>query len=279
MSILQKILAGRWIVGTTVNEAIITAVDLSKLRINSMINYLGEDTYKKEDANQSVDIYLQLIKKLKQNNLNSSIAIKPTQLGLLVNKETINKNYLKIIKAAKKNNIFVWLDMEKYIYVNNTISLYLKYNSLGNTGICLQSYLKRTNSDLIKILKHNGVIRLVKGAYTESKSISYDKKDSTKNYSHLMEYLFEKSDNFTLATHDLNIIKSSFELSKKYNKEPKYAMLYGIRNNLAKNIAKKHNMSLYLPFGEDWISYSYRRLKESSNFKLVLRSLLENQKI
>lgn len=279
MSLLQKIFAGRWIVGTTVDEAITTAVDLSELKINSMINYLGEDTYKKEDANQSVGIYLKLIKKIKENNLNSSIAVKPTQLGILINKETLDKNYLKIIKTAKKNKIFVWLDMEKYTYVDSTISLYLRHNSIKNTGICLQSYLKRTNSDLLRILDKNGIIRLVKGAYSESQSISYNRSDSTKNYSNLMEYLFKKSDTFTLATHDLNLIKKSFDLSKQYKKKPNYAMLYGIRNNLAKKIAVKHNMSLYLPFGDDWISYSYRRLKESSNLKLVLRSLLENQKI
>ncbi|MEM0201502.1 MAG: proline dehydrogenase family protein, partial [Candidatus Micrarchaeaceae archaeon] len=185
----------------------------------------------------------------------------------------------KIIKEAKKNNIFVWLDMENYNYVNDTVSLYLKYNKIGNTGICLQSYLKRTYSDLLKIIKSKGIIRLVKGAYKESSLISYNREDSTKNYIYLMEYLFKNSNNFTIATHDFNIIKYSFELSKKFNKKPKYAMLFGIRNKLAKNIAKQHEMSLYLPFGVDWIGYSYRRLKESSNLKLVLRSLLENQKI
>ncbi len=279
MSLLQKILVGRWIVGTTIDEAISKSISLSDIGINSMINYLGEDTYEKKTAEFSTNIYLQLIKKIKENNLNSSIAVKPTQLGLFINKETLEKNYLKIIKTARKNNIFVWLDMEKYTDVSNTISLYLKYNSIGNTGICLQSYLKRTNSDLIKIIKSNGVIRLVKGAYTESKSISYNRDDSTKNYINLMEYLFKKSNNFTLATHDLNIIRKSFALSKKYKKTPKYAMLYGIRNNLAKKISRNHDMSLYLPFGEEWINYSYRRLRESSNIKLVLRSLFENQKI
>jgi proline dehydrogenase len=39
---------------------------------------------------------------------------------------------------------------------------------------------------------------------------------------------------------------------------------------------KGEKVSIYVPFGERWISYSYRRLKELSNLKLVIRSLFGN---
>ena len=94
-----------------------------------------------------------------------------------------------------------------------------------------------------------------------------------------MKLLFEKSGDFMLATHDISIIKESFNLCVKYKKEPQYAMLYGIRNKLALEMASTHKICLYVPFGEKWISYSYRRFKELSNISLVLRSLLEAQKI
>ena len=57
MSLLQKILVGRWIVGTTIDEAISKSISLSDIGINSMINYLGEDTYEKKTAEFSTSIF------------------------------------------------------------------------------------------------------------------------------------------------------------------------------------------------------------------------------
>ncbi|MEM0201255.1 MAG: hypothetical protein QXD23_02515, partial [Candidatus Micrarchaeaceae archaeon] len=108
MSIIQKIFAGRWIVGSSTKEVISKAVILSKINLNSMINYLGEDIKDLDSSKKAVNIYLKLLKEINKNKINSSIAIKPTQIGLLISKELLNKNYYKIIKEAKKNNIFVW---------------------------------------------------------------------------------------------------------------------------------------------------------------------------
>ena len=143
----------------------------------------------------------------------------------------------------------------------------------------LSTYLKRSINDVKKIVKKEGKIRLVKGAYHEDQLVSYTRYDSTINYLKIMQYLFERSNSFMLATHDLSIINKSLWLSKKYKKNPTYAMLYGIRNKLAVKLALTNNMVLYLPYGKNWFSYSYRRLRESSNLTLVLRSLLENQRI
>ncbi|MGC8479317.1 MAG: proline dehydrogenase family protein [Candidatus Micrarchaeia archaeon] len=279
MSFLQKLVASRWIAGTTIEEEIKVVKKLKEKNLNSIINYLGEDINNAEKAKASLDIYLECIKDIKENNLNSQIAIKASQLGLFVNDKVLKKNYEQIIKKAKIEGIFVWLDMERYDTVDKTISLYKKYISYGNTGICIQSYLKRSFKDVKILLELGAAIRIVKGAYTESSTIAHNRDDATKNYIKILNYTFKKSENFTVATHDLSIIKKSVELSKKYKKEPEYAMLYGIRNNIAFKLAKKHKMNLYVPFGKDWFKYSYRRLREFSNLKLVLHSLLENQKL
>ena len=279
MYLAQKIFAGRWIAGPDEESAISTCKKLTALKIKPIFNYLGEEILDKKDITETVNTYLKLLDLIKENGLNCSISIKPTQIGSLISKNELEENYAKITKKARKLNVFTWLDMESYKGVDSTISLYLNSNDCSYTGICLQSYLKRTMKDVKKITKNDGIIRLVKGAYSESKDISYNRTDSTVNYLQIMRYLFKNSQNFMLATHDLNIIKTSFYFSRLYKKWPDYAMLYGIRNKLAVKLAKNHSMHLYVPFGRSWLSYSYRRLRESSNIMLVLRSLLDNQKI
>ena len=135
--------------------------------------------------------------------------------------------------------------------------------------------------DVKKIVKNNGYIRLVKGAYKESKNIAFESREKvTENYANIMLYLFLNSKHFVLATHDLNMIKLSESLNKKYKRDVSYAMLNGIRNREAVKLANSgHKMIIYVPYGTEWFKYSYRRLREASNLKLVLRSLLSRQNI
>ena len=277
MKSLEKVFSGRWIAGPYVSDAITIAEKLHNLKITPILNFLGEELCDIDEINNTVKEYMTLISHIKKIS-EVQISIKPTQIGLLIGEDELFKNYNLIIKKAQKYKIFTWLDMESYSHVDKTIDLYLE-NKYKNTGICIQSYLKRSNNDIRKLIKNNASIRLVKGAYSEKENISYNRKNSTVNYFKLMKLLFEKSGDFMLATHDISIIKESFNLCVKYKKEPQYAMLYGIRNKLALEMASTHKICLYVPFGEKWISYSYRRFKELSNISLVLRSLLEAQKI
>lgn len=279
--LIERVFASRWIAGPLYSDAIVVSFKLKKRHILSMINFLGENYSNKNDIKNNVNEYLKLIKKINANNINSSISIKPTQIGLLYNKSELRKNYFKIVETAKKYGVMVWLDMEEHQYVTQTIDLYMLKISSKNTGICIQSYLKRSMYDVKKIVKNNGYIRLVKGAYKESKNIAFESREKvTENYANIMLYLFLNSKHFVLATHDLNMIKLSESLNKKYKRDVSYAMLNGIRNREAVKLANSgHKMIIYVPYGTEWFKYSYRRLREASNLKLVLRSLLSRQNI
>ena len=127
-----------------------------------------------------------------------------------------------------------------------------------------------------QIVKAGGKIRLVKGAYRENSTVGYPKRaESTANYVKIMQYLFENSSEFTLGTHDDNMIKEAMALQKKYKRKITFAMLKGVRRNLASEISKKYNMEIYVPFGESWVDYSFRRLKEMENSFLILRSIFQ----
>ncbi len=280
--ILEKKLTSRWIAGPYINNAILDTKKFNKLKITSMINYLGENFDNLKNIEASIDLYTKLIKEIKKNNLNANISIKPTQLGLLINNKILVKNYLKLISIAEKANIFVWLDMEESKYIDDIIKLYLKAieNKKKNIGICIQSYLKRSNKDIKQICLKQGIIRLVKGAYKEPNKIAYTSWiEITQNYIKLMKYLFINSNNFMIATHDLNIINKALKLKKQYKRRVKFAMLKGIKNKYLIGLAKTQIVFVYIPFGTKWFGYSLRRLKEIKNLKLIIKSLFENQNI
>ena len=59
-------------------------------------------------------------------------------------------------------------------YAEGTIAFYERLRANHpNTGVCLQSYLRRTAADIQRLLPLDPSIRLVKGAYAESEAIAY----------------------------------------------------------------------------------------------------------
>jgi len=276
---LERAIASKWIAGPSINDALKRAEHFNKLGMHAIINYLGEELTSEKDVDDAVDKYVSLIREIKNNGLDASISVKITQLGLRLAKELAYKNYNKLAEFARRNKVFLWLDMEASDTVDETINAYKRQVDNGNVGIAIQAYLRRSANDIKELVKINGVVRLVKGAYSEKREIAFQRKEEiNKNYERLMLYLFKNARAFTLATHDSNMIEKGLELNKKYKKEVTYAMLNGIRNDYAKSLAEQgERVAIYIPFGPKWIDYAYRRMRERGHVSLIMRSLISNK--
>ncbi len=279
--IWERLLAGRWIAGPDISDAIRGATNISKYNITPILNYLGEEYTKRSDVSNSIRKYTQLIAKLSERKINANISLKATQLGLRVSREYASNNYSNIVKIARKVGIFVWLDMEDSTTTDDTIRMYNKEVRNAGVGICIQAYLKRSMEDVHMLLSksRHAEIRLVKGAYTTTdNNFIKDRTSVTKNYLSIMHYLFKSSKHFTIATHDDTIISNALRLSKNYKSDVTFSMLRGIRSHYLLRLAESGaRTSMYIPFGGEWISYSYRRLKEQGHMSLIFRSLFERQ--
>lgn len=278
---LERMLAGRWVAGYYPEDAIERTKSFNSKNISTIINFLGENLSKTIETKEAVNVYKSLIKEIKEQKLDACISLKPTQIGLDISYKSMLSNYLGIARAAKARNIQVWLDMEAPQYVDATIRAYKSAVRLGNTGICIQSYLKRSAGDIHGLIEAGAKIRLVKGAYRAGPGAAFDSKRAINhNYIELMKLLFEKSGDFTIATHDSRIIEQGMRLNRKYKRRVTYAMLNGIRNSYAKYLARRgERVAAYVPFGRDWIGYGYRRLAEQGHLTLIIRSLFEEQRI
>lgn len=269
--------ARKWIGGETIQEVIAESRRINGAGEKVIINYLGEDYSKRISVKDAVDTYIRLISQMRLANINGDVAIKPTQLGLNISYALFLSNYKRIVQTAEKDYRFVWMDMEDYMFVDESIKAYLDLlKRHKNIGICIQSRLIRSFSDAKRIVKAGGIIRLVKGAYPARKGVSYlDKADTDRNYVRCMEYLFNNSKKFMLATHDERIIDRALRVNKRRGTIVLFGMLRGIRGNLAKRLAGEgERMYVYVPFGPEWLEYSVRRLRELEHSMLIIRSII-----
>jgi proline dehydrogenase len=279
VSSLVYIIAKNWIAGKSIAEAVFQSKLANSKGFSVIVNYLGEEVKKIDQVQRTIAEYKHLLEAMQKEQIDGSISVKLTQLGLNIDKKYCEENLEEIAKCAYKAKRFLWVDMEGSEFTDDTIDLYAKLLSKNqNVGLCIQAYLRRSKGDIERLVAMGGKIRLVKGAYNESANIAYKSKaDIGGNFAELMEYLFKNSANlFSVATHDERLVRKTVELNQKYQRIFEFGFLKGIREQLKLELAKKgFRVTEYIPYGENWLPYSYRRMREKpSNMLLLARSLI-----
>ena len=271
-------LAKRFVAGVSLEDALEVLEVLRAEGKRTTLDYLGEDVTDRKGAEDATMTYMNIIKKVDKTGYN--VTIKLSQIGLAIDVETALKNLLRILKASKKYDVVVEIDMEGSRYTQDTIDIYLKVLKIyKKIVIAVQSYLYRSERDLKRLVRNKGRIRIVKGTYKEGKKVAFrDKERVNENYVKLMEFCLKKSAFIFVATHDENIIERAkkFIKKKKIKKEKyEFEMLYGIRKDLQdKLVDEGFVVRIYVPYGSDWAGYFYRRIRErKENFIFALKSL------
>jgi proline dehydrogenase len=266
---LLAFLAKRFVVGETMDKAIIGVKKMNEKKIKCTLDILGEDIHNKSDAESLANEYIKLLEEIKKNKLDSHVSLKLTMMGLAIDKDFCLKNVERIVKKAKELKNFVRVDMEGSNVTQVTLdifyALYKKYPQ--NVGIVLQAYLFRAEKDVQDVIKKKARLRLCKGAYKEPKEIVYKKmEDIRANFLKLTKMLLDKGNYPAIATHDKMLIDQVLDYVKeKKIKKDKYEfqMLYGIQRALQEKLALDgYNMRVYVPYGTAWLKYTYRRLRE-----------------
>jgi len=264
--------AKRYVAGKYPEDAFELTKELNKEGAVGTIDLLGEFNEEREKARATVDMYKLVLDNIVSQKLQTNISIKPTAFGALVDMDFCSENLKEVIKYAYEKNIFVRVDMENHPYTDYTIALYIELNKEmpGCCGTVLQSYMKRTLDDIRHIVKNveRADIRLCKGIYNEPSDVAFkDGKKVNENYLECLDLLFEHNGYVGIATHDDYLINGAYELIEKHSlkkEDYEFQMLLGVRSELRKRLlADGHKLRIYTPFGEDWLPYSIRRLKEN----------------
>jgi proline dehydrogenase len=262
--------AARYIAGTALADGVKTVKRLNQAGMMTTIDLLGEDVKDAREAQAVRDNILPILQAIHQNSLNSNVSIKPTQLGLSIDKELGRQNIRAILEEARKLGNFVRIDMEDAQTTDNTLEIYrkLKGEGFSNTGVVIQSYLHRSESDVRALVKEGANIRLCKGIYNESPVIAFKGRQEIRdNFMKLLQIILEGGSYVGIATHDDFLIDGAMNLIQKLGLKPaqcEFQMLLGVRESRRDDIVRAgHRLRVYVPYGEQWYAYSTRRLKEN----------------
>ena len=259
-----------YVAGKSIESVTEIVRSINRNGFSTTLDILGEHIHTPNEANEILNQYIDLIKNISNNDLDSTISIKLTHLGLSLDKQLAKKNFTELVTVAKNYNIGITIHMENSTYTTKTLKFFKKGLEIHeDVGTVIQAYLHRSLDDLKELDSSKLNLRICKGIYSEAPEIAIqDRKKINDNFIKIAETLLLGQGYACLATHDLELIDQLEELIKKYN-IPKdrfeFQALYGVPmgNRLELLKEKGFKIRIYVPFGEAWFDYSIRRLKEN----------------
>src|SRR5579864_1922867 len=174
--------SGRFVAGTEIADAVRATQAVNATGMSVSIDNLGENVTNPDEARHSAQLYHQILEAIAANKLNANISLKLTHMGLDVDEALARELVGKLVARAASLTPpgFVRVDMEGSPYTQRTLDfvheLHRMPGSENSVGTVIQSYLKRSESDVERLLAEKIRIRLCKGAYKEPASIAFESK-------------------------------------------------------------------------------------------------------
>jgi proline dehydrogenase len=282
-------MARRFIAGETLAEAIATARALTAQGFRTTVAFLGEHVTDRREARAAAAEYDRLLRALAAAHVDVNCSLKLSQLGMLFDVTLAEALLRQIVAVAKELSGFVRIDMESSDLVQPTLDLYDRLTAACRgrppLGVVIQSYLRRSEADVRRLIARGAPVRLVKGAYAEPPTVAYPRKaDVDASYLRLADLLLSEEARAhgvypAFATHDPALIAAVRRMAQARGIPPtdyEFQMLLGVRRDLQETLCRAGlRVRIYIPYGSHWYPYFMRRLAERpANLWFLVRALV-----
>ena len=279
-------IVGSYVPGEETSSAVRATEELIASGLHVTLDYLGEDTLDPEQAEATVNAYLDVLAALGSAGLarNAEVSVKLSAVGQAlpeIGAKLSLENARTICQAARNVGTTVTLDMEDHTTTDQTLATLRELRKdYPETGAVLQAYLHRTEADARALAFEGSRVRLCKGAYKEPESVAFqDRLEVDKSYVRCLKVLMAGQGYPMVATHDPRMIAIASALATRNDRAHgsyEFQMLYGIRPEEQKRLAADgEKVRVYVPYGQEWYGYLMRRLAERpSNLTFFARSLI-----
>ena len=274
-------LASQFVAGATLAQAVAATRNLNRQGRLATLDHLGENVRTREEAAAARDAYREMLAEISTQQLQSTISVKLTQLGLDLSEADCQANLEAVVEQAQRLGNFVEVDMESSAYTDQTLAAIRQLRrSYSAVGAVIQAYLYRSEEDVQKLAAERTHVRLCKGAYKEPSSLAFPHKtDVDENFLRLMRMLLSSGTYHSIATHDPRMIEQTCRYARQLalsQNNFEFQMLYGVRRDLQTRLVREgYRLRIYIPFGKEWFPYFMRRLAERpANVLFVLKALV-----
>ncbi|GAB7015043.1 proline dehydrogenase family protein [Methanogenium cariaci] len=240
------------------DEAISWCRACNERGITCRLHPLGEFAEDQGAAETAVREYEDAISSIHRHNLNASVAVKPSAIGVTLQPEAYNEYLQQILSHAMAKRVPVGVDMEGMSLVHDTLGGAFQAAEQGYTfTLTLQAYLKRTPADLNRAADEGISVRLVKGAYIGDLN---QRNEITAAFRTQAFLLSRRHPQFSVGTHDMDLIQWLQDSIPEARTRITFGFLKGLGTKTMIGMANAGwKVDEYLPYGNDHGSYDRRR--------------------
>jgi proline dehydrogenase len=276
----------RFVAGETTEEAVAVTRRLVDSGLAVTLDYLGEDTTDAAQAEYTVRAYLDLLARLDAGALSdrAEVSVKLSAVGQLLDEDMAMVSAARICRAAEAAGTTVTLDMEDHTTTDSTLRVLAELRGTWPwVGAVLQSYLRRTLDDAVRLSGEGSRVRLCKGAYREPEDVAFDETAAVdRSYVRCVNALLAGDGYPMFATHDPRLVRVIAERADHHGRKPgefEFQMLFGIRPEEQLRLAQLgHTVRVYVPYGGQWYGYLMRRMAERpANTAFFIRALMSKK--
>src|SRR3954462_3537455 len=198
-----------YVPGEATQDAVRATADLVDEHLRVSLDYLGEDTLDTDQADATVQAYLDALAALSARGLTrrAEVSGKLSAIGQAITQhghKIALENARTICRAARNAGTTVTLDMEDHTTTDATLAILRELRKdFPETGAVLQSYLHRTEADCRALAYEGSRVRLCKGAYNEPEEVAFQADlDVDRSYVRCLKVLLAGQGYPMIATHD-----------------------------------------------------------------------------
>lgn len=285
-------LVGRFVPGETRSELVAAARQLLASGRAVSVDFLGEYTTDRAQAEAAVAEYLALVNELTALDTGAvppgaaplEVSVKLSALGQWLGADgpAIAAENLRVLctKAAEAG-VWVTVDAEDHTTTASTLAAIRQVRpDFPWLGTVVQAYLYRSEDDCRDLARAGARVRLCKGAYREPETVAHQRRAEVDDaYLRCLRILMHSAARPLVASHDPALVSAAAELAARTGRGPgdfEYQMLYGIRPDEQLRLARQGDfVRVYLPYGAQWYGYLMRRLAERpANLGFFLRGVI-----
>lgn len=270
----------RFVAGDRLEDGVRAIAELNQKGIGGILDLLGEGVTDPRGAEAAAAEYRAAIEAARAARLDTTVSVKPTQLGLAFDRWACLAHLRALAERARAAGMVLEVDMEQSAYVSDTLAVFraLRLEGFRHVRLAIQAYLRRTQADLDAMRDLAPRVRLVKGAYKEPEEVAFQTKaEIDRRYREISEWLFDHGTDPGIATHDHRLIEHAADLARARGltrRSFEVQMLYGVRRDLQEELARRgYRVRTYVPYGSHWYPYLSRRIAERpANLLFVARA-------
>jgi proline dehydrogenase len=240
-------LVKKHIAGKTMASALSKAKYMNSKGFEVSMSFLTQTSVNKAKINYISNTYMQLARQMSRMGIKGSIHIPMEQLGIENNEINAINNVNRIHATCKHYNILDYYDFDGF---HPPINL-----SLSDAGIGFASFEKA--AEYIKKSKSINNVKITLDSTKYGKEEMHKLKKNEKNFN----IVKAKAKKLTVITSNKDLL--NLFSKDKTNKDIMFEFRFGESEKMLSSLLKKrYKISVYMPFGKDWVSYAISKIPE-----------------